>query len=152
LNEDPSEEQGGINLYEYVNNNPVNRIDLFGLDGIDLGPGSANGQNIENLGDVTREAEGLPNLNLQAQQKAEQALQNKLNHIFGKPMHKLDCILKKFNGDQKKAFDALNNALKNQKLPDNQLFETTVDIEGKTVTILGRVINGVANIGTAYIK
>jgi RHS repeat-associated protein len=32
LNRDPIEEQGGLNLYGYVVNNPVNDIDLVGLD------------------------------------------------------------------------------------------------------------------------
>jgi RHS repeat-associated protein len=32
LNRDPIEEEGGINLYGYVNNNAINEIDPFGLD------------------------------------------------------------------------------------------------------------------------
>lgn len=87
-----------------------------------------------------------------AKQKAEEAFQNKLHHIFDKSQHKLDCVLKQFGGDKTKAFNAIQNALKGQKLPDNQLFETTVDIGGNTVTVLGRVVNGVAKVGTAYIK
>ena len=31
LNQDPIQEQGGINLYEYVGNNPINFLDLYGL-------------------------------------------------------------------------------------------------------------------------
>jgi RHS repeat-associated protein len=33
LNRDPIEEWGGYNLYEMTDNNPVNEVDLFGLDG-----------------------------------------------------------------------------------------------------------------------
>src|ERR1035441_1916421 len=33
LSRDPIGERGGINLYGFVGNNPISRIDLFGLDG-----------------------------------------------------------------------------------------------------------------------
>ena len=32
-NQDPIQERGGLNLYDYVQNNPVNRIDPLGLEG-----------------------------------------------------------------------------------------------------------------------
>lgn len=32
LSRDPIEEDGGVNLYAYVENNPINYYDLFGLD------------------------------------------------------------------------------------------------------------------------
>ncbi len=35
LNRDPMEELGGINLYGFVGNNPLDRVDLWGLDGRD---------------------------------------------------------------------------------------------------------------------
>jgi len=36
LSRDPKGEDGGINLYQYVGNNPVNKIDLFGLSPADV--------------------------------------------------------------------------------------------------------------------
>jgi hypothetical protein len=33
INRDPKAEAGGINLYGFVGNDPINRIDLFGLSG-----------------------------------------------------------------------------------------------------------------------
>lgn len=143
LNRDPIEEEGGLNLYNYVGNNPANRIDSLGL--IEEGaPELAAEPTLLMDNNAIQEAR-------MAAQKAEQALQNKLHHIFDKPGHKLDCVLKQFGGDKKKAFDAINNALKGQKFMGNQLFETTVKIGEKTVTVIGKVVNGVANIGTAYI-
>ena len=32
INRDPVEEEGGPNLYEFAGNNPINQVDLFGLD------------------------------------------------------------------------------------------------------------------------
>jgi uncharacterized protein RhaS with RHS repeats len=57
---DPIEEDGGMNLYTYVQNNPINYFDPLGLDGVDLGPGGMNPDNIQNLADLEREAAGLP--------------------------------------------------------------------------------------------
>ncbi|MDD2601197.1 MAG: RHS repeat-associated core domain-containing protein [Kiritimatiellae bacterium] len=31
INRDPIEEEGGINIFEFVNNNPINRVDRLGL-------------------------------------------------------------------------------------------------------------------------
>jgi len=38
-NRDPIEESGGINLYGFVENSPLNGVDLLGLEGKDLPPG-----------------------------------------------------------------------------------------------------------------
>ncbi len=36
LNRDPIQELGGLNLYAYVGNDPINFIDLFGLDDVNF--------------------------------------------------------------------------------------------------------------------
>src|SRR5262249_45760795 len=39
LSRDPLGEKGGLNLYHYVRNDPLNVIDLYGLDGVGWGFG-----------------------------------------------------------------------------------------------------------------
>lgn len=39
-NRDPLGERGGLNLYDYVGNNPINRFDRFGLQPVDVEPPS----------------------------------------------------------------------------------------------------------------
>jgi RHS repeat-associated protein len=74
---------------------------------------------------------------------------NKLHHIFDNPAHNLDQLVDQLGGQQQ-AFDALQNAVQGQGLPDG-LFNTVVNVGGIDVTVTGNVINGVANIGTAYV-
>ena len=131
-----------INLYTYVLNNPINYVDPRGLqiDGA-LTPG---------IDEALMSPEQLQ-ASRQAAQKAEQVLQNKLHHIFDNPKHKLDACVKEFGGDKKKALDAIQDALKQQNLPNNQLFQTTVKVGDNTVTVIGKTINGASSVGTAFI-
>ncbi len=131
-----------INLYTYVLNNPINYVDPLGLqiDGA-LTPG---------IDEALMSPEQLQAAR-QAAQKAEQALQNKLHHIFDNPKHKLDACVKEFGGDKKKALDAIQDALKQQNLPNNQLFQTTVKVGDKTVTVIGKTVNGTSSVGTAFV-
>ena len=47
LNRDPIQEAGGINLYGFVGNDPINEVDLYGLAGAD--------DDLEPEGEITRE-------------------------------------------------------------------------------------------------
>lgn len=77
--------------------------------------------------------------------------ENKLRHLFGKPQHKLDDLVKTY-GSEKEAFLALQRAtqeaVKKQKIKG--IFETTVKVGGETVKVRGNVVNGVVKIGTAF--
>jgi hypothetical protein len=79
---------------------------------------------------------------------------NKLNHIFGKAEHNLDPFLDAFGGNQEKAFTALESEFSNvagnyttQQL--NQGIKIIVnDFE---ITVRGTIVDGIPQIGTAFI-
>lgn len=77
---------------------------------------------------------------------------NKLNHIFGDVRHNLGPIVRVF-GTQEAAFTAVESAT--QVAVEAQgvtgIFETTVTVAGENVVVRGRVIDGVARIGTFFI-
>jgi RHS repeat-associated protein len=79
---------------------------------------------------------------------------NKLKHIFGKPQHKLDGFLKKYGGDQIKAYRALYSAtqkhIKSKGIKGK--FEEVVNVNGSKITVRGNVVNGEVKIGTAFIR
>ena len=76
---------------------------------------------------------------------------NKLKHIFGKSVHKIDDIVKEF-GSQENAFQAMQEAtqaaVKSKNLTG--VFEVTVRVGRQDVVVRGKVIDGVAKIGTAF--
>jgi hypothetical protein len=53
-------------------------------------------------------------------------------------------------GGESNAANALQQAVQAQGLSDGLIY-TQVEVGGQVVTVTGRVINGVFNIGTAYI-
>ena len=76
---------------------------------------------------------------------------NKIKHIFGKSEHKLDELVTEF-GSQEKAFKAMQDATQ-ATVKSNDLrgvFETTVRVGSQDVVVRGKVIDGVAKIGTAF--
>jgi RHS repeat-associated protein len=58
LNNDPIKEQGGINLYTYVRNNPINEFDLWGLDAVFrfIGGGTQTAANAEQFQSIANNA------------------------------------------------------------------------------------------------
>lgn len=82
---------------------------------------------------------------------------NKINHVFGSKnlsKHKLESLLDDFDGDQIKAYTALKS--KTQDLANKgvikDVFESSININGKSVIVRGRVINGKVDLSTAFIE
>jgi len=81
---------------------------------------------------------------------------NRRHHIFGEPRHNLDRLVRLY-GDELAAAqaitDAVETAFKSSQLPVDAdgLFKQVFDISGVSVTVSGRVVNGIARIGTAWI-
>lgn len=79
---------------------------------------------------------------------------NKVHHFFGKSQHKLGGLLRKFGGNERKAYNAIYNATFNQvkKRGITGRFEIVVKVSGKYVTVRGNVVNGIVRMGTGFIK
>jgi hypothetical protein len=78
---------------------------------------------------------------------------NRLHHIFDNPRHGLDKFVNDF-GSQEAAFNALQNAT--QKVVESQgvqgvFKELSVQVGSRTLSVSGRVMDGVARIGTAHL-
>ena len=79
---------------------------------------------------------------------------NKLHHIFGQSKHNFDEFLRAFNGDQKLAYNKLfkeTTKYVNTNGITGQFDKITVNVIGYDITVSGIVIDGIVNIGTAYI-
>lgn len=79
---------------------------------------------------------------------------NKLNHIF-RPGHNLGSLVDKF-GSQEKAYwavwDAFQKAVAAGGYAEGKIIEeVTVNIGGYTIVVSGRLLGGIAEIGTFYI-
>ncbi len=77
---------------------------------------------------------------------------NTINHIFGKPMHKLDNIVKTY-GSNSQAMSALVVAVNNSKiaLMKPGLFQEYVTLAGQNVMVRGNIIGDQIKIATAFI-
>lgn len=76
---------------------------------------------------------------------------NKLHHIFSDPDHNLGELVEHF-GSEKATFNAVQRATQAGVKGLSDVFETTVKVAGQSVTVRGRVIDGIARIGTFFIR
>lgn len=81
---------------------------------------------------------------------------NKLHHIFGNPDHDLDALLGHY-GSEEAAGQAIVEAV-NQAHRDGALvldarrrYRQVIEVGGYSVTVDGRIVNGIARVGSAWI-
>jgi len=81
---------------------------------------------------------------------------NRLRHIFGEKRHNLGRLVRVYGSESAAAeaiAGAVEAALRSGELivDGNGLYRQVFDIGGVSVTVSGRVIDGVARVGTAWI-
>jgi hypothetical protein len=81
---------------------------------------------------------------------------NRRHHIFGDPTHNLDPLVRQY-GNEEAAGCAIVEAVRaafaagSLIADDDGLYRQIFDVGGNSVTVSGRVVNGVARISTAWI-
>jgi RHS repeat-associated protein len=178
--QDPIGLAGGMNLYGFAAGDPVNFSDPFGLcpwciggvggvvtgyalarltgseydlkdAAVDFALGAAGAGIVSKLDKINdaRRAARAASAGAQAADRAIDA--NKLHHIFGKASHNLDDVVSA-TGSKEATFRAMQTGV--QALADagklSGRFEAVVRVGGYDVTVTGRVVDGIARIGTAF--
>ena len=84
---------------------------------------------------------------------------NELNHIFNKAEHQLEGLTNSFGGNRVMAYNAVRNAAQiyvNINKISNQTFSALnpiiVNINGFDITVRGKAIDGIFNVGTFFMK
>lgn len=85
--------------------------------------------------------------------KSDANYPNKVGHVFDKPEHALDPVLRQFPS-AKDAYIALQAAAQRSvgSNPNEGSYQIVVNVGGTNVTITGVVVNGIARIGTAFLE
>ncbi|HXO42129.1 MAG TPA: hypothetical protein VN999_11800, partial [Thermoanaerobaculia bacterium] len=78
---------------------------------------------------------------------------NKLNHIFNGEGHGLENLVANFGGEQQLTVKVVEQLGALGPLPTNSngIFKVVVQIAGEVVTVTGKVVDGVARVGTFYV-
>jgi hypothetical protein len=145
------------------NNSPANNLSSAIGSAVNSVGGSDSGGKKEDA-DGLQAAAGAPDPDEKDKKEKKDdgkptAQENQANHIFGDKTlakHNLSDFLKSFSGDKIKATEAITSAVQNQQNTgllsslQNGNFVTNVQISGFNVTVSGRVVSGVARVGTAF--
>ena len=188
LQPDPIGTEGGINLYAYVRNDPLNQADPSGMGPAKQGPFDQRpvsaARSVQPLMDnqanqIGQSAVGaeldivlaaapkdpvtgrvLGGARTQPIPEASGGMgitrpsvdQNRLNHIFNQPRHKLDPLVNEL-GSQANVCSAVQAATQNAVRSRNiqGVFEIQVQIVGRVVTVRGNAVGGEARIGTFFV-
>ena len=147
--------KGENHIYAYASSSPLRRVDPQGLLSTvetafykALAAGS-----LAEAAMILEEAGSCINAETRAAMSEALALANKLHHIFDNVDHNLDPLINIF-GSESQAYSAIVEATTNviNELHLTGIFEVVVNVGGQNVTVRGNVVNGVAQIGTAFIK
>jgi hypothetical protein len=82
---------------------------------------------------------------------------NKRDHVFGNPDHNLDAPVRQYGSEDAAAhaiLEAVNQAYRAGKLIADALgrYRPMFDVGGYPVIVSGRIVNGLARIGSAWIR
>ncbi|HZK91283.1 MAG TPA: hypothetical protein VFC56_14150 [Stellaceae bacterium] len=81
---------------------------------------------------------------------------NRLHHIFGDPRHNLGALERQYGGAEAaaEALEAMvKAAYENGVLSahEGERYRQVFDVAGHSVTVDGRIVNGVARVSTAWV-
>ena len=81
---------------------------------------------------------------------------NRRRHVFGEPKHNLDRLVRQSGSEEAAAqaiSDAVNAAFRSGDLIVDRdgRYRQVFDIGGISVTVSGRIVNGVVRVGTAFV-
>ena len=82
---------------------------------------------------------------------------NKLHHIFDNPQHNLDVLVRLYGSKavaRRAIIEAVDRVFRAGDLAVSSFgrFWQVFDVRGYRVTVRGRVVNGVARVGSAWIR
>jgi hypothetical protein len=154
VSRDPIEEEGGANLLAYLQGDPANGVDVLGLAGMDSVTSSLWAAAVR--GDVATIQfliqQGCLSSTTLALANRLLPMANRINHIFNNPAHNMASLVTAYGNDMMAALNGIQQAAAAAVTGANgSIFTQVVQVQGFSVTVTGRVIDGVAVVSNAWI-